>query len=48
MPADGGGQEENYTAGYTALKEFLAEAHVHLTARRTDHLEYWRLAALVG
>ncbi|MER7124430.1 hypothetical protein ACFQL8_37810 [Streptomyces goshikiensis] len=48
VPAGGGDQEENYTAGYTALKGFLAEVHVHLTARRRDHLEYRRLAALAG
>lgn len=47
-PTDGGGQEENYTAGYTALKGFLAQVHVHLMARRRDRLEYWRLAALAG
>ncbi|MFE3607488.1 hypothetical protein [Streptomyces goshikiensis] len=48
VPAGGEGQEESYTAGYTALKGLLAEVHVHLTARRRDHLEYRRLAALAG
>ncbi len=48
QPAAASGQEEGYTAGYTALKDFLTEAHVHLTAERTDQLEYRRLVALVG
>ncbi|MFA7768290.1 cofilin family protein [Streptomyces sp. NRRL S-448] len=48
MPPDAGEQEETYTAGYTALKEYLADVHVHLTARRADQLEYRRLVALAG
>lgn len=48
MPPDAGEQEETYTAGYSALKEFLADVHVHLTARRADQLEYRRLVALAG
>lgn len=48
LPPDVGGQEEAYTAGYTALKEFLGDVHVHLTARRLDQLEYPRLVALAG
>lgn len=39
-PPDAGGQEEAYTAGCTALKEFLTDIHVHLTARQTDQLAY--------
>lgn len=46
MPPEARGQEETYTAGYTALKEFPTDAHVHLTARRADQLEYQRLVAL--
>ncbi|MFE2553675.1 cofilin family protein [Streptomyces sp. NPDC059355] len=38
--------EVTYTAGYTALKEFLTDVHVHLTARRADQLGYRRLVAL--
>ncbi|MGR4880329.1 hypothetical protein ACIPUC_12940 [Streptomyces sp. LARHCF249] len=48
MPPDAGAQEEAYTAGYTVLKEHLPDVHVHLTARRTDQLEYRRLVALAG
>ncbi|MFE6847256.1 cofilin family protein [Streptomyces sp. NPDC057686] len=48
MPPDAGGQEETYMAVYAALKEFLAEVHVHLTARRPEQLEYRRLVALAG
>ncbi|MEU9146665.1 cofilin family protein [Streptomyces sp. NPDC048349] len=48
MPPDAATQEEAYTAGYTALKEFLADVHVHLTARRAHHLQYRRLVALAG
>ncbi|MET9692611.1 cofilin family protein [Streptomyces sp. NPDC006514] len=48
MPPDAGKQEETYAAGYTALKEHLSDVHVHLTARRTDQLEYGRLVALAG
>ncbi|MEU8840560.1 hypothetical protein AB0D97_15740 [Streptomyces roseus] len=48
VPAAAGGQEEAYAAGYTALKEFLTDVRVHLTARRTDQLEYRRLVALAG
>ncbi|WP_374772166.1 cofilin family protein [Streptomyces sp. NBC_01310] len=32
----------------TALREFLPDVHVHLTARRTDRLAYRRLVALAG
>ncbi|MFF4012726.1 hypothetical protein [Streptomyces sp. NPDC001717] len=49
MPADAGAQEEEaYTAGYNALKEYLPDVHVHLTARRAGQLEYRRLVALAG
>ncbi|MFG2716308.1 cofilin family protein [Streptomyces goshikiensis] len=48
MPADAEAQEEIYTAGYTFLKEYLPDVHVHLTARRQDQLEYRRLVALAG
>ncbi|WP_327360059.1 MULTISPECIES: cofilin family protein [unclassified Streptomyces] len=48
MPPDASGQEEAYTAGYTALKEFPIDVQVHLTARRTGQLEYQRLVALAG
>ncbi|MFK0047471.1 hypothetical protein ACIQU4_25825 [Streptomyces sp. NPDC090741] len=47
MPrANGWGQEATYTAGFAALKAFLADVRVHLTPRRTDELEYRRLVAL--
>ncbi|MEU9305545.1 hypothetical protein [Streptomyces sp. NPDC048269] len=48
VPSGGDWQEESYTAGYTDLKEFLTDVHVHLTARRTDQLDYRRLVALAG
>ncbi|MFE6847713.1 hypothetical protein [Streptomyces sp. NPDC057686] len=48
MPAGADRQEEAYTAGYSILKEYLADVHVHLTARRADQLEYRRLVALAG
>ncbi|MFI6149641.1 cofilin family protein [Streptomyces sp. NPDC051109] len=48
MPPDAGRHEETYTAGYDALKEYLPDVHVHLTARRTGQLEYGRLVALAG
>lgn len=48
MPPDASAQEEAYTAGYNALKDYLADVHVHLTARRADQLEYRRLVALAG
>ncbi|CAM5264445.1 cofilin family protein [Streptomyces avidinii] len=48
MPADTEAQEETYTAGYTLLKEYLPDVHVHLTARRRDQLEYRRLVALAS
>ncbi|MFE2323788.1 hypothetical protein ACFXD5_07675 [Streptomyces sp. NPDC059385] len=49
MPTAADAQEDAaYTAGYTALKEYLLDVHVHLTARRTDQLEYRRLVALAG
>ncbi|MEU9237590.1 cofilin family protein [Streptomyces subrutilus] len=41
-------EEESYAVGYTALKELLADVHVHLTARRADQLDYRRLVALAG
>ncbi|MBT2451412.1 hypothetical protein J7F03_30975 [Streptomyces sp. ISL-43] len=47
-PPGAGGHEEAYTAGYTALKEHLADVHIHVTARQTDHLEYQRLVGLDG
>ncbi|MDX6765008.1 cofilin family protein, partial [Streptomyces sp. F8] len=47
-PAAEAAQEEAYTAGYTALKEYLADVHVHLTARAADQLAYRRLVALAG
>ncbi|MFE1413432.1 cofilin family protein [Streptomyces sp. NPDC058746] len=48
MPAGAGAQEKAYTASYTALKEYLPDVRVHLTARRADQLEYRRLVALAG
>ncbi|MFF3723795.1 cofilin family protein [Streptomyces erythrochromogenes] len=48
MPPPAEEQEEAYTAGYTALKEHLADVHVHLTARRADQLGYRRLVTLAG
>lgn len=48
MPPAAGEREETYTAGYSALKEYLADVHVHLTARRADQLAYRRLVALAG
>ncbi|MEV7557683.1 hypothetical protein [Streptomyces sp. NPDC089795] len=36
------------TDGYDALKEYLVDVHVHLTARRSAQLEYRRLVALAG
>ncbi|WP_405546481.1 cofilin family protein (plasmid) [Streptomyces goshikiensis] len=48
MPADTEAQEETYTVGYTLVKEYLPDVHVHLTARRQDQLEYQRLVALAG
>ncbi|MFJ6784378.1 hypothetical protein [Streptomyces yangpuensis] len=48
LPADTDALEETYTAGYSALKEHLADIHVHLTARRTHQLEYRRLVALAS
>ncbi|MEV6580896.1 cofilin family protein [Streptomyces sp. NPDC051582] len=47
-PAAAAGQEEAYSAGYAALKEFLTDVRVHLTVRQTDQLEYRRLVALAG
>ncbi|MFJ3519697.1 MULTISPECIES: cofilin family protein [unclassified Streptomyces] len=46
MPPDTSEQEKAYTDGFTALREFLPDVHVHLTARRTDQLGYRRLVAL--
>ncbi|WP_328923444.1 hypothetical protein OG429_01505 [Streptomyces sp. NBC_00190] len=48
VPSGAGWQEESYTAGYAALKEYLPDVRVHLTARRSDQLEYRRLVALAG
>ncbi|MEU3727211.1 cofilin family protein [Streptomyces sp. NPDC031705] len=48
MPSDAVGQEVDYTAAYTALRELLTDVHVHLTARRPDQLAYRRLVALAG
>ncbi|MFG2875458.1 hypothetical protein ACGFYU_10695 [Streptomyces sp. NPDC048337] len=48
MPPDTAAQEAEYTAAHTALKEYLTDVHVHLTARRIDQLEYRRLVALAG
>ncbi|MFD9520711.1 hypothetical protein [Streptomyces sp. NPDC059979] len=49
MPPDASEQEEEaFTAGFTALKEFLPDVHVHLTARRADQLGYRRLVALAS
>ncbi len=48
MPSPAGEQEESYAPAFTALREFLTNVHVHLTARRKLQLEYRRLVALVG
>ncbi|MFD6109668.1 cofilin family protein [Streptomyces yangpuensis] len=48
MPPAAGELEEAYAAGFSALKEQLADVHVHLTARRADQLAYRRLVALAG
>ncbi|MCX5174539.1 cofilin family protein [Streptomyces virginiae] len=48
MPLDASEQEWAYSDGFTALREFLPDVHVHLTARRTDQLAYRRLVALSG
>ncbi|MFJ3841882.1 hypothetical protein ACIPY6_41175 [Streptomyces sp. NPDC090054] len=48
MPSNDAVQEEDYTVACEALKQFLPNAHVHLTARRADHLDYRRLVALAG
>ncbi|THA74137.1 cofilin family protein [Streptomyces sp. A0592] len=48
MPPDAREQEEAYTCGYNALKEYLADVHIHLTARRPAQLAYRRLVALAG
>ncbi|MFE6905529.1 cofilin family protein [Streptomyces erythrochromogenes] len=48
MPPDAREQEQAYTDGFTALKDFLPDAHVHLTARRASQLEHRRLVALAG
>lgn len=48
VPPAAGDQEETYAAGYSTLKEYLADVHVHLTARRADQLAYRRLVALAG
>ncbi|MFD3762756.1 hypothetical protein [Streptomyces sp. NPDC058622] len=47
-PAEAGGQEEPCTEGYTALKEFLTDTRMHLTAGQKDQLDYRRLVALNG
>nr|WSX48087.1 cofilin family protein [Streptomyces sp. NBC_00974] len=48
MPPNAKDREEAYTAGYTALKEYLLDVRVHLTARQTHQLAYERLVALAG
>ncbi|MFD3698783.1 hypothetical protein ACFWUZ_21975 [Streptomyces sp. NPDC058646] len=48
MPPGAGGQEAAYTVGYDALREYLADVRVHLTAGRTADLQYRRLVALAG
>ncbi|MFB6809218.1 hypothetical protein [Streptomyces sp. NPDC056387] len=48
MPPDAAEQEAAYTAAYAAMKEFLGDVRVHLTARRADQLDYRRLVALAG
>ncbi|MFJ3966506.1 hypothetical protein [Streptomyces sp. NPDC090036] len=48
MPPDSSEQETACTDGFTALREFLPDVHVHLTAGRTDQLAYRRLVALAG
>ncbi|MFD7260112.1 hypothetical protein [Streptomyces sp. NPDC059874] len=48
MPASADAQEEAYTAGYDALKEYLPDVHVHLTARRKHQLKHRRLVPLAG
>ncbi|WP_030761626.1 cofilin family protein [Streptomyces sp. NRRL F-2664] len=48
MPPAAAAQEDTYTAGYSALKDYLPDVHVHLTARRADQLAYRRLVALAG
>ncbi|MFE9636161.1 hypothetical protein [Streptomyces sp. NPDC006463] len=48
MPPPAEAQEDTYTAGYAALQGLLPDVHVHLTARRTEHLAYPRLVALAG
>ncbi|MFD9303413.1 cofilin family protein [Streptomyces sp. NPDC060048] len=47
-PPGAGGQEEAYTAGYSALQEHLSDVHVHVKAGQADQLEYQRLVALAG
>ncbi|GLX27334.1 hypothetical protein [Streptomyces lavendulae] len=46
MPPGAAAREDACEAGYGALKEFLTEVHVHLTARHTEQLGYRRLVAL--
>lgn len=52
MPRNAGEREEaytdGYTDGYTALKEYLLDVRVHLTARQADQMAYERLVALAG
>ncbi|CAM5665987.1 hypothetical protein SAVIM338S_06901 [Streptomyces avidinii] len=45
MPRRAAESEEAYTDGYTALKEYLLDVRVHLTARQPDQLTYERLVA---
>lgn len=46
MPGGAVEHEEAYADGYTALKEYLLDVRVHLTARQADQLAYERLVAL--
>ncbi|MFD9520722.1 cofilin family protein [Streptomyces sp. NPDC059979] len=48
MPSNADAQEEAWTPAYETVKEVLPNVHVHLTARRPEHLEYRRLVALAG
>lgn len=48
MPPGAGAQEQAYSDGFAAAKEFLPAVHVHLTARRASQLEHRRLVALAG
>ncbi|MFE5522010.1 hypothetical protein ACFQ9Q_30455 [Streptomyces virginiae] len=48
MSSNANAQEEAWTAAYETMKEVLPNSHIHLTARRAEHLEYRRLVALAG